>query len=301
MNTDPLVLVVQGPTASGKTTLAIELAQHFNTEIISFDSRQFYKEMPIGTAAPTSDELKAVKHHLIQQTTFKEPLNAAAFVRVAQPILDDLLEKKGVAIMVGGSAMFADALLLGLDDLPHDPLVLAKWQQAYEQNGLSYLQSKLQELDPDFYNEVDLHNSRRLMRALEINELTGKSNLELRKGMSESAYHFKRIMIDWPRPTLYERINLRVEMMMEEGLEHEVQQFYGQQAQYKSLQTVGYSEFFDLWDGKIAQDQVLPLIQQHTRNYAKRQLTWLRRYPELLRLDPNGQQTLLEQALLQIG
>ncbi|MEN9743368.1 MAG: tRNA ((37)-N6)-dimethylallyltransferase MiaA [Bacteroidota bacterium] len=301
MKKDPLVLVVQGPTASGKTTLAIELAQHFNTEIISFDSRQFYKEMPIGTAAPHAAELQAVKHHLIQHASFKEPINAAAFAKEAKSILDDLLQGKGLAVMVGGSAMFADALLLGLDELPHDPLVLEKWQKAFELNGLSYLQEQLHKYDPDFYQQIDVQNSRRLMRALEIHELTGKSNLELRKGMSEPNYNFKRIMIDWPRPALYERINLRVEMMFKEGLEQEVQQFYGQQAQYKSLQTVGYSEFFDLWDGKIAQDQVLPLIQQRTRNYAKRQLTWLRRYPELLRLDPNAPQTLLEQALLQIG
>lgn len=298
---DPLILVVQGPTASGKTNLAISLAQHFNTEIISFDSRQFYKEMSIGTAVPSEQELSAVKHHFIQHTSYTNPINAAEFAQLAQPILNELIKKFGVVVLVGGSALFADALLLGLDDLPHNPSVQEKWQTLYNEKGLTYLQEQLQHLDPAYFDVMDTQNSRRLIRALEIVEIAGKSNLDLRNGFKAKPTNLQRFVIDWPRDQLYERIHLRVDQMLAEGLAQEAEQFLNVHQQYKTLQTVGYTEFFDFWKGEIKQEQVSVLIKQHTRNYAKRQLTWMRRYPDVHYLDPLSSIPLDQQALGQIG
>jgi tRNA dimethylallyltransferase len=298
---EPLILVVQGPTASGKTSLAIELAKHFQTEIISFDSRQFYREMTIGTAVPTSEECAAVKHHFIHNESYVNPINAAEFAAIAQPILKEILKKFGTVVLVGGSALFADALLLGLDELPHDPIVQEKWQALYRVRGLEYLQEQLQVLDPAYFEVMDIHNSRRLIRALEIAEISGKSNLQLRKGFKEIPANLQRFVIDWPREQLYQRINQRVEQMLAEGLAQEAQQFYGVHQQYKTLNTVGYTEFFNYFDGAIAADLVPALIQQHTRNYAKRQLTWMRRYEDVHYLNPLLVKSIFEQALDQIG
>ena len=298
---EPLILVVQGPTASGKTALAIALAQHFNTEIISFDSRQFYREMSIGTAVPSSSELAAVQHHFIQNESFVNAINAADFAQLAKPILDKLLQKNGVAVLVGGSALFADALVLGLDDLPHDAQVQAKWQELYQREGITSIQAALLKLDPAYYHEVDLHNSRRVIRALEIAEISGQSNVILRKGLKQAPAQIERFVIDWPREQLYERIHLRVDQMLAEGLEQEARQFFDVHQQYKTLQTVGYTEFFSCWKGELAAEQVPVLIKQHTRNYAKRQLTWMRRYSEVHYLDPLSASPISQQALDQIG
>jgi tRNA dimethylallyltransferase len=298
---EPLILVVQGPTASGKTALAIALAQHFNTEIISFDSRQFYREMSIGTAVPSSSELAAVKHHFIQNESFVNAINAADFAQLAKPILDKLLQKNGVAVLVGGSALFADALVLGLDDLPHDAQVQAKWQELYQREGITSIQAALLKLDPAYYHEVDLHNSRRVIRALEIAEISGQSNVILRKGLKQAPAQLRRFVIDWPREQLYERIHLRVDQMLAEGLEQEARQFFDVHQQYKTLQTVGYTEFFSCWKEELTAEQVPVLIKQHTRNYAKRQLTWMRRYSEVHYLDPLSASSISQQALDQIG
>ena len=298
---EPLILVVQGPTASGKTALAIALAQHFKTEIISFDSRQFYREMSIGTAVPSSSELAAVKHHFIQNESYVNAINAADFAQLAKPILNDLLQKNGAAVLVGGSALFADALLLGLDELPHDPVVQQKWQALYHEKGLAYLQEQLQVIDLSYFKVMDIQNSRRLIRALEIAEISGQSNLELRKGFKEIPANLQRFVINWPREQLYERINLRVDQMLAEGLEQEARHFFAAHQQYKTLQTVGYTEFFNCWKGELTAEQVPVLIKQHTRNYAKRQLTWMRRYSEVHYLDPLSATPISQQALDQIG
>lgn len=298
---DKQIFVVQGPTASGKTSLAIALAKHFQTEIISFDSRQFYKELTIGVARPTVEELKQVPHHFIASHSIPDPLNAAQFAAQAQPTLDRLLQEKGAVVLVGGSALFADALLLGLDPLPHNEEVQAKWQGIFQQEGVEALQKALQRQDPDFYQEVDVMNPLRLIRALEINELTGKSNLELRKGIKPDPDNLQRFYIDWPRDELYERINWRVDQMLYEGLEHEVLSFYPQDQTLLSLQTVGYQEFFNYFNGLCNKDLAIEKIKQHSRNYAKRQLTWLSRYSQIHALDPKSELSLLKQALHQIG
>lgn len=295
------IFVIQGPTASGKTSLAIALARHYQTEIISFDSRQFYKELAIGVARPTAEELLDVPHHFIASRSIKNPLNAAQFAAEAQPVLEKLLQEKGAAVLVGGSALFADALLLGLDPLPHDADVQAKWQKIFEQDGLDALQKALQRQDPDFYQEVDVMNPLRLIRALVIEELTGKSNCELRKGAKKDPGNLHRFYIDWPRQELYERINWRVDQMILEGLEQEAASFYPDFQSNTALQTVGYQEFFTYFNGVYAKEEALDKIKQHSRNYAKRQLTWLSRYARIMALDPKSELSLQAQALQQIG
>jgi tRNA dimethylallyltransferase len=294
---DSSIFVVQGPTASGKTGLAISLASYLDTEIISFDSRQFYKELEIGVARPSIQELQQVKHHFIASHTVQAPLNAAQFATQAQPILTKLLQERGNAVLVGGSALFADALLLGLDPLPHDVQVRAKWQNLFEQQGLLALQQALQQCDPNFYREVDNKNPLRLIRALEVNELTGKSNLELRKGARKDPANIKRFMVNLPRPELYARIDARVDQMLSEGLENEVRLFYPEMQQLKPLQTVGYQEFFPYFEGLYNKDTAIEKVKQHTRNYAKRQMTWMSRYDGMQVLEPKSELSLLEQAL----
>jgi tRNA dimethylallyltransferase len=298
---EPLILVVQGPTASGKTALAIALAQHFQTEIISFDSRQFYQEMSIGTAVPSTEELHAAPHHFIQCASYKDAINASQFETLARPVLERLLSERGVAVLVGGSALFADALIFGLDELPHDPEVQLKWQECFKEKGIEFLQAELQRLDPVYYAQVDIHNARRLIRALEVVEITGKSNSVLRKGLEKPLARTARFVIDWPREQLYSRIHLRVDQMLAAGLEEEAAQLFSNHLQYKSLNTVGYSEFFASWKGELTEAQVPLLIKQHTRNYAKRQLTWMRRYDDVHYLDPLSGEPLLKQALDRIG
>ena len=298
---DSSIFVVQGPTASGKTGLAISLAAHFDTEIISFDSRQFYQELEIGVARPTHEELQQVKHHFIASHAVQAPLNAAQFATQTQPILTKLLQEKGSVVLVGGSALFADALLLGLDPLPHDIQVRAKWQKVFEQQGLISLQQALQQRDPYFYKEVDTKNPLRLIRALEVNELTGKSNLELRKGAKKDPENIKRFVVNWPRPELYARIDARVDQMVLKGLEQEAASFYPHFQTLKALQTVGYQEFFAYFKGLYSRDTAIEKVKQHSRNYAKRQLTWMSRYKEIQLLDPKSELSLLEQALQKIG
>lgn len=299
--TEQKIIVVQGPTASGKTALAIALAQHFKTEIISFDARQFYKELAIGVARPSTEELGQIKQHLIACRSIHAPLNANAFVQEAQPILDQLLHDNGVAVLVGGSALFADALILGLDPLPHDSNVQAKWQHIFETEGLAPLQAELQQKDPFFYEQIDTLNPLRLIRALEINELTGVSNLALRKGPRKDPSHVSRVYINWPRAHLYERINQRVDQMLNEGLEDEVRHFFPDQIHLQALQTVGYREFFDFFEGKVSKEEAIEKIKQHTRNYAKRQYTWLARYAQIHALNPYKDLDLLTAALVKIG
>ena len=298
---DNPIFVIQGPTASGKTSLAIALAQHYQTEIISFDSRQFYKELAIGVARPSAQELQQVPHHLIASHSITAPLNAAQFAAEAQPILEKLLQENGSAVLVGGSALFADALLLGLDPLPHDAAVQAKWQSIFDQDGLEALQKALLRQDPDFYQEVDIMNPLRLIRALEINELTGRSNLELRKGAKQDLDNLHRFYINWPRQELYERINWRVDQMILEGLEQEAALFYPDFQTNTALQTVGYQEFFTYFNGVYAKEEAVDKIKQHSRNYAKRQLTLLSRYDRIIALDPKSELSLQAQALQQIG
>ena len=279
------VFVIQGPTASGKTSLAISIAKRLGTEIISADSRQFYREMSIGTAKPTSDELRQVKHHFIHSHSIVDELTASRYAKEAKPVLDALLKKNGSAVLVGGSGMFVDALTLGLDEIPHDKLTQQRMTDLYEKAGLDFIQQKLKELDPAYYELVDRQNPVRLIRALEVIELTGRPFSELRKGTVHHNYQMFRFGIHWKRSDLYKRIDDRVDQMMEEGLLNEAKGLFPQR-NLKALNTVGYRELFSYWENEYSYEIAVEKIKQHTRNYAKRQLTWLKRYEDLHYLDP---------------
>lgn len=290
------VFVIQGPTASGKTALAIDLARNLKTEIISADSRQFYREMSIGTAIPTESELAQVKHHFIHSHSIHSELSASQYAKEAKPILDNLLLEKGSAVIVGGSGMFIDALTLGLDEIPHDKEIQQKWSLYYETKGLEFLQNELERLDPTYFSIVDRMNSVRLIRALEVIELTGEPYSNLRKGTVSNEYEIHRFGITWDRADLYERIDKRVELMIDAGLLEEAKSLFHNRS-LKALNTVGYAEFFRYWENECNFDEAVDKIKQHTRNYAKRQLTWLKRYDHLIELNPYADLSLKDQLL----
>ena len=290
------VFIIQGPTASGKTSLAIQLAKTLKTEIISADSRQFYREMSIGTAKPSEYELSQVKHHFVHSHSIHQEVSASQFAKEAQPLLDQLLEQNGAAVIVGGSGMFMDALTLGLDDIPHNKEIQKKWSLIYETEGLEFLQNELARLDSVYFSTVDKMNSVRLIRALEVIEITGKPFSELRKGTIKQTYSIERFGVNWNRADLYQRIDLRVELMIKDGLFEEAKSLFPLR-NLKALNTVGYSEFFRYWEDEYDFDEAVEKIKQHTRNYAKRQLTWIKRYSDIVELDPYSDKPLLEQLL----
>lgn len=291
------VIIVQGPTASGKTTLAISLAQRLNTEIISADSRQFYREMSVGTAKPSDFELSQVKHHFVDCASVTEEITAATFSKLAEPVLKELLDKNGCAIIAGGSGMFIDALVLGLDDIPVSESIKKELIASYNESGLQPLLAELKEKDFDFYESVDRNNSARVIRALEAIRASGKKMSELQKQAENRKNEFEiiRFSIDWPRDLLYDRINKRVDSMLEIGLLEEVASLQ-KYRNLTSLNTVGYKEIFSFIDGTISMEAAVNLIKQHTRNYAKRQLTWLRRYANLYYLNPLSDESIDQQA-----
>jgi len=294
---DKKLIIVQGPTASGKTALSIALAKHFNTEIISGDSRQFYQEMIIGTARPSIEELSMVKHHFISSHSVLDEFNTSDFSLKAREICANLFETKDQVILVGGSGMYIDALTFGLDEIKADESIRQALNQIYENQGLDILVNELQEKDPEFCLSADLKNPVRVIRALEVIRMTNQPYSSLRKGFkNDLPYDIVRFSIAWKREDLYDRINLRVDEMITNGLVDEVN---GLQ-QFKSLsplKTLGYSEIFKVLDNKCSLETAIENIKQHTRNYAKRQMTWLRRYSSVHYLDPYSNVQLFSQAI----
>ena len=282
------LLYVAGPTASGKTSLAIALAQHFDTEIISCDSRQFYKEMSIGTAVPDSEELAAVKHHFIQQRSIHQPYSIGAFQREALDNLKILFKTKDTVILVGGSGLYADALIDGLDHFPEvDPAFREQLNNQLEHDGIEALATRLKDIDPAYHQKVDLGNPHRLIRALEICLSSGLPYSSF-LGNKKAPTFFKsqKIILQWDRSILYERINKRVDQMVAAGLETEAQSLYPNK-DVNALQTVGYREWFAHFDGIFDRTTTLEEIKKNTRRYAKRQTTWFKRYQDAL-LVPGG-------------
>ena len=267
-----------GPTAVGKTSFAIALAKAFNTEIISADARQCYKEMNIGVARPSADELKAVPHHFIASHTVNENINASFFENWAIDKVESLFTRKDAIVMVGGTGLYIKAFCEGLDLIPAiDAEIRENIIAQYEKLGLRWLQKEVSVKDPQYWEKGEQKNPQRLMRALEVMLGTGSSITSFQnKKAVERPFKIVKIGLELPREVLYERINARVLSMVEEGLEKEVKSLEAF-AHLNALQTVGYSEWKDYFEGKISKEKVIENIQQNTRHYAKRQMTWFKR------------------------
>lgn len=281
------LIVVAGPTASGKTAAAINLAQHYKTVILSADSRQFYREMSIGTAKPSWIELATAKHYFIDSHSITENFSVGDFEKHGLTLLDELFREHDIIILVGGSGLYIKALTEGFDDIPQaDVDIREKLNQQLADHGIEPLQQKLKEVDPDYYNEVDLHNPQRVIRALEVFETTGQPFSSYRKaGVNKRPFHILKIALDMPREVLYNRINQRVDIMLEQGLLAEARELIFQR-HLNALNTVGYSELFDYFDDKISLEKAVDQIKQNTRRFAKRQLTWFRKDKEIHWLKP---------------
>jgi len=281
------LLVILGPTASGKTDLAINAAKWLDTEIISADSRQFYRELNIGTAKPTPDQIASVKHHLIGQISIHDRYNISDFENDVLSLLEKLFQKHDVVVMCGGSGLYIDAVCNGIDDQPeHDPAIRQQLDQEYRTNGIVYLQNELHRLDPDYYRQVDISNPHRLMRALEVCHMTGKPYSSFRTGLKKSRpFKIVKFGIDVPREELIKRINARTDAMISAGLIDEARENLVNR-HLNSLNTVGYKEMFDFLDGKCSLEEAVEKIKVNTRRYAKRQMTWFRKDVEIKWIKP---------------
>jgi tRNA dimethylallyltransferase len=276
------VYIISGPTAVGKTAIAIELAQRLNTSVISADSRQCYKEMSIGTARPSKEELEAVKHYFIAEFSVTESLTAADYERLALGYLERIFQNTTSAIICGGTGLYIKALTEGIDEMPEvNEDIVEEVNNGYKEHGIEWLQEAIRNEDPWFHQSAEKDNPARLIRALVFRRSTGESILSYRTGEKrERDFNIIKIGLELPREVLYERINKRVDMMMDQGLLEEVKSLYPQR-QLKNLQTVGYTELFDYLDGQCSLEDAIDKIKQHSRNYAKRQMTWFKKDKEI--------------------
>lgn len=286
------LLCILGPTAVGKTATAIKLAQALNTEIISADSRQFFKEISIGTAKPSDKELAQAKHHFIGHLSIHQPYSAGDFERDALLKLDELFKQHDVVIAVGGSGLYVKALIDGLDDMPKaDENLRDELNQLYAAQGIEPLQQQLLLLNPDVYNQTEILNPQRVMRAIEI-ALAIKNGFVPNTKKHKRNFNVIKVVIDLPREVLYDRINKRVDVMMQQGLLNEAQSMLPHRDNY-ALQTVGYKELFEYFDGIHSLEKAVDLIKQHTRNYAKRQITWFKKEAPDFWFSPDQTQEIL--------
>ena len=272
------LIVLAGPTASGKTATAIKLAKAFDAEIISADSRQFYKELSIGTAAPTAEELVQVKHNFVHHLSIEDKYDVADYEKDVLYYLKEYFKTKNIAIMTGGSGLYIDAVCKGLDSIPDiSDEIRSKVTKMLEDGGLEVLQTEVKKVDPEYFQIVDKQNPRRLQRALEVYYQTGRPYSTFRQGNTvKRDFNIIKLAILWERDNLIERINKRVDLMMQQGLLDEVKSVYPKR-HLNSLNTVGYKELFDFLDGKCTLEQAVEQIKINTRQYAKRQMTWLRK------------------------
>lgn len=286
-NMHKTVLLIAGPTAVGKTNVSLQLAKHFRTEIISADSRQCYKEITIGVAKPSTEELQQVPHHFINSHSIYDSVNAASFEQYAMDHVTELFKQHDLLVMVGGTGLYIKAFCEGMDDIPAiDETIRNEVQTAYQLNGISWLQQQIKTHDPLFAVEGEMQNPQRMMRALEVVLSTGQSILQFRKGeKQERRFNIIKIGLELPREELYQRINHRVDVMMNDGLLEEAKTVYPFK-QLNALQTVGYKELFDYFDGTVNLETAVDKIKQHSRQYAKRQLTWFKRDAEIKWFQP---------------
>jgi tRNA dimethylallyltransferase len=299
MQSQKHLIVIVGPTAIGKTAMAIAVAKKLCTEIVSADSRQLFKEMSIGTAKPNSGELNAVPHHFIGSHSITENYNVGKFESEALAKIEELHKTHDTVVMVGGSGLYINAVCNGFDDLPEANQQLRdKLAETLANKGIEALQEQLQALDPEYYNQINIANPHRLIRALEVCIVSGKTYTELRKNTRKTRpFNIIKIGLDMDRNLLYKRINQRVDMMMSEGLLKEAMDLYSQK-DLNALQTVGYSELFDFMDNKISLEKAIEQIKQNTRRYAKRQLTWFRRDEETKWFSPEDEKKIIDTLLL---
>ena len=283
-----LLIVVAGPTAAGKTTLAIDLAQRWNTEIVSADARQVYREMEIGTAKPTADDLKAVKHHFIGSQSIRDDYDAGTYGREARACIGLLFRTHPVVILCGGSGLYISAVCDGFDDMPAiADGIRDRIMAGYEEKGLGWLQDEVKQKDPEYFAVVDQRNPHRLVRALEVFEATGQPMSALRSNKKDAFPHpVVKVGVTLERGLLYQRIDARVDAMLAAGLEAEARKLLPQ-SHLNALQTVGYSELFDYFNGITGRDEAIRLIKRNTRHYAKRQLTWFKRDSDIAWFSPD--------------
>lgn len=289
------LLVVVGPTGSGKTDLSIRLARHYAAPVLSTDSRQVYRGMPIGTAQPSDDQLQVAEHHFIASHDIKDNLSCGEYEVQALERLGKLFADHDYVVAVGGSGLYVRALCEGMDDLPQaDESLRAELGRRLEAEGVGALAEQLRELDPVYYEVVDRSNPARVVRALEVCLQTGRPYSEQRTGERRSRpFGIVKIGVDLPRTELYDRINRRVDQMLADGLEAEARALHPYR-ELNALQTVGYREFFDYFDGRTGYDEAVELIKRNSRRYAKRQLTWFRRDPEIRWFRPDDDDAILE-------
>jgi tRNA dimethylallyltransferase len=293
--TPDTLVVVAGPTAVGKTKAAIKLALWFDTEIISADSRQIYKELNIGTAIPSKEDLAAVTHHFIQTHSIFENYNAGRYESEVLETLGFLFKKYNTVILEGGSMLYIDAVCKGIDSMPDaNPELRDHLKKRLEDEGLESLRLQLKKVDPDYYHKTDLKNPARIIRALEIYIMTGKPYSSFRTAKpKERSFRIIKTGINTERENLHKLINLRTDRMIQSGLEEEARKFYPFR-HLNALNTVGYREFFDFFDGKISREKAIELIKRNTRRYARKQLTWFNRAPDFTWFKPGQEEEMLK-------
>lgn len=292
---EKILVVVAGPTGVGKTAMSIRLATNLNTEVISADARQVFREMCIGTARPTTAELAAVPHHLIAHRSVADRYDAAIYAREAQVVLEDVLSRKSAAVLCGGSGLYIRALLEGFDEIPDVPAeIRLKTVADFESFGLEWLRQEVKKTDPDWFPQADTGNYRRLLRCLEVYRATGRPLSSFQTGKrNELPYEVIRIGLDMPRQDLYEKLDLRADRMFREGLWDEAESLFPLR-HLQGLQTVGYREIFECLEGKTDRTEAVRLIKQNTRHYAKRQLTWFRRDPQFKWFSPEDEAGIMD-------
>ena len=282
------LIYIGGPTAVGKSAIAIEIAKYFSTEIISCDSRQFYKEMAIGTAVPSKDQLNEINHHFIQDRSIINHFPVGEYEREAIKIINKLFEKTNILILVGGSGLYANSILYGLDSIPKiKKITIDKVNKTYEEMGLKHIQNLLKKIDFEYYNKVDLNNHRRIIRALTVSIETKNPYSSFLNNTNQERNFIEHVyIINEDRDRLYNKINNRVDQMLENGLENEAKSLI-KLNHLKALQTLGYKEWIPYWKGNCNKIDVINEIKRNSRRYAKRQLTWFKKYKSAKWMEPN--------------
>ncbi len=289
------LIIVLGPTGVGKSDISIQLAKHYHSEIISADSRQFFRELTIGTAVPSPDDLKMVPHHFIQTKSIHDYYNVSEYENEALQLISELFVRINPVVLTGGSMLYVDTICNGIDDIPTvDPEIRDEVIGWYEKNGIEALRQRLLEIDPEYYQIVDLNNPKRLLHAVEIHQMTGMPFTSFRKKtVKERPFRMIKIGINQDRKILYDRINERVLRMIDAGLLNEAKTVYPHR-KLNSLNTVGYKELFSYLEGDCSLDEAIDLIQRNTRKYARKQLTWFRRDQQIKWFEPDQIQEIID-------